>query len=94
MSEKPTAAATPDTENEAKPDPTLVSRRILCWVLSALAGGLSVAVGILLILKTSLTATVPISFVDVPLLPLAAIPATLFFMIWFDVLLKTRILND
>jgi hypothetical protein len=94
MSDKPTAAAAPEAENETKADPTLFVRRVLCWVLSALTGGTLVALTIKFFLKTNLNATVPISFVEVPLLPLAAFPATLLFMIWFDLWLKTRIVND
>lgn len=93
MTDKPTTAATSD-EDKPKSDPALFARRAMVWVLSALVAGTVCALVIKFFLKTELTATVPISFVEVPLLPLAAFPLTLFFMIWFDYFLKTRILND
>jgi hypothetical protein len=37
---------------------------------------------------------VPLSFLEVPLLPLAAIPMTFFFVIWLDILFGARIVND
>lgn len=93
MSNKPTAPATP--EAEPKPvDPTLLPRRVLVWILSAGIGGTLIALGIKFFLKTELNATVPISFIEVPLLPLAAFPMTLFVMIWVDALFRTHILND
>jgi hypothetical protein len=93
MSNKPAAPA-PEQAEPLPPDPTLLPRRVLVWVLSALIGGTLIALGIRFLLNTEITETVPISFVEVPLLPLAAFPMTLFVMIWLDVLFKTRIVND
>jgi hypothetical protein len=92
MTDKPAETAAPETET--KPDSTLRVRKLVTWVLAALIGGSLIAFGIKFFLKTEITATVPISFLEVPLLPLAAIPMTFFFMIWIDKLLKTGIVND
>ncbi len=92
MTDQPTTAA--NSDDKPKTDPALFARRAMVWVLSALAAGTTCALVIKFFLKTELTATVPISFVEIPLLPLAAFPLTLFFMIWFDYFLKTRIVND
>lgn len=92
MSDKPTAAQTPAPETAV--DPSLFPRRVLVWVLSVLIGGSLVALGITFILRTSIFETVPISFLEVPLLPLAAFPMTLFIMIWLDVVFKSKIVND
>jgi len=96
MSNSPIPAATtpPPPDAEQSKDPNLLPRRVLCWVVLALLGGTTVALGIQFILRTSLMETVPISFVEVPLLPLAAFPMTLFFMLWLDILFKSKIVND
>jgi hypothetical protein len=93
MSNNP-APATPNADAETKVDPTLLPRRVLTWVVAALLGGTTVALGIKFILHTEITATVPLSFLEVPLLPLAAIPMTFFFVIWLDILFGARIVND
>ncbi len=93
MSNKPTAPA-PESAEPLPADPTLLPRRVLVWVLSVVIGGALVALTIKFFLKTELNATVPISFVEVPLLPLATLPMALFVMIWLDALFHTRIVND
>ncbi len=94
MTNKPTTAPAATPEAEPKADPTLLPRRVLVWALSALLAGTTVALIITFVLKTNLGATVPISFVEIPLLPLAAFPLTLFYMIWVDYFLGTRIVKD
>ncbi|HVO72047.1 MAG TPA: hypothetical protein VMT24_18485 [Aggregatilineaceae bacterium] len=79
---------------EAQTDRTLTTRRVIAFGLAIALGLITSALGILLILKAGLDATVPISFVEIPLLPLAALPLTFFFLIWVDYFMKTNILPD
>ena len=79
---------------EANVDRTLTARRILVVVISFVLGAVVVALGIIFFLKTGLDATFPISSVEVPLLPLATLPMGLFFMIWLDYFMGTKIVVD
>jgi hypothetical protein len=96
MTDKPAAksAAPAAPENKPAPDPTLIPRRAVAWALAAVLGGSVVALVIRFYLRTELNATVPISFIEVPLLPLTAIPMTFFFVIWTDKLFNAKIIND
>jgi hypothetical protein len=100
MTDKATAAPTPAAET--KPDPTLRPRQIMVWVISFV---LSLVFGALILQvivpaiwpnngRIPLNATIPISFLDLPLLPLMAIPLTLFFVIWIDYFFHARVVND
>jgi hypothetical protein len=85
-----------DTANnsETKNDPTLNARRLLAWGLSAALGlGLSAFV-MVVVLGAPLMDTFLLSFVEVPTVIMAAIPATFFFLIWIDVFMGTGILPD
>jgi hypothetical protein len=79
---------------EPERDSTLRARRLLAVVLSFVLGGVSVALLIFFWLKTDLAATFPISTVEVPLWPLATLPMALFFLIWIDYFLGTKIVVD
>ncbi len=86
---QPTNEAAAETK-----DPTLGPRRLLAVVISLVLGAVVVALGIFLILKTDLGATFPISDREVPLWPLATIPMALFFLIWIDYFMGTKIVVD
>ncbi len=75
-------------------DPTLGVRRLLAVVISFVLGGGVVALLILFYLKTDLGATFPISVVEVPLWPIATLPMGLFFLIWIDYFMGTKIVVD
>ena len=79
---------------EPQRDPTLTARRLLAFVISFALGGVVVALAILFYLKTGLDATFPISTVEIPLLPIAALPMGLFFLIWIDYFMGTKIVVD
>ena len=84
----------PTSEAQTSADPTLTARRILAFAIAIALGFVTIGAGIILILKTGLDATVPISFVEIPLLPLAAFPMAMFFLIWVDYFMKTKIVVD
>lgn len=92
---KPSEAGQPDAESasEGRKDPTLNARRLLVWGLSFVTGVVVTALG-MLATRIPLDATLPISFLQIPMLPLTAIPAGLFFVIILDVFMGTRILPD
>jgi hypothetical protein len=83
-----------------KQDPTLRARQLLAWVISFAVGGIGSAAGFYILPGIfgkpiiPLTARLPISFVEIPLLPLAALPAGLFVLIWVDYFMGTKILPD
>lgn len=79
------------TENR---DATLGARRLLAVIIAAILGGITVALGIIFFLKAPLMDTIPISTVEVPLLPLAALPMSLFYLIWIDYFMGTKIVVD
>jgi hypothetical protein len=99
MTDKPTVV-TP--EPEGAPDPTLQPRQISVWVISFVLAFVSSWLILQVIVpaiwpnngRIPLTAYVPISFLDLPLLPLILIPLTLFFVIWVDYFFHTRVVND
>ena len=81
--------------SEVTRDSTLVPRRILAFVISFALAAIVVALAILVILQTNpLTATIPISSLNILLWPLATIPMGLFFLIWIDYILRTGIVVD
>jgi|SRR5579859_6227358 len=78
------------------------SRRLLAWVLSAVLA-LATSIFILQVVVVAiwpnngairLDSQVQISFLNINLLALLMIPMTLFFVIWVDYFLHTKILND
>ncbi len=75
-------------------DPSLVGRRIVAFIISFALAAAVVAAGIIFYLKTDLTASFPMAFVNVPLLPIAALPAGFFFLIWVDYFMGTKIIPD
>jgi len=96
------ATATPAPEAEERPDPTLRPRQILVWVISFVLAFISVVLILQVIVPAiwpnngsiPLIAYIPISFLDLPLVPLMLIPLTLFFVIWVDYFFHTRVVND
>src|SRR5438128_1109789 len=70
--------------DQSSGDTTLGARRLLAWIISFVLGGGVTALGILFVLKTNLFDTIPISTIELPLLPVAALPMGLFFLIWVD----------
>jgi hypothetical protein len=98
MTDKATAAPNAD----AKPDPTLRPRQILVWVVSAVLAFISAVLILQVIVpaiwpnngRIPLGASIPISFLDLPLLPLILIPLTLFFVIWVDYFFHAQVVND
>jgi len=103
MTDKPTTnAAAASAADDQKPDPTLTLRRVMVWVVAVILAIITSAFilqfGVSLIWPNNgsipLDSTIPISFVNLPLLPLAAVPLTLFWMIWIDHFFRTRIGND
>ncbi len=99
MTDKPTTAP---TENAAPADQTLQFRRILVWVIALVLALLTsfaiLQFGVSLIWPNNgsipLNETFPLSFVNVPLLPLMMIPMTLFWVIWVDHFMNARVVND
>ena len=79
---------------EPEGDSTLGPRRLIAAVLSTILGAVSVALVILFYLKTDLGATFPISSVELPLWPMATLPMALFFLIWVDYFMGTKIVVD
>jgi hypothetical protein len=100
MTDKATTTSTPEVEAQA--DPTLRPRQILVWVISFVLAFLSVVLILQVIVPAiwpnngsiPLTASIPISFLDLPLVPLLLIPLTLFFVVWVDYFFHTRVVND
>lgn len=99
MTDKPEKVAAEVTETEQR-DPTLGPRRLLVVVLSFALGGVLTAVSMAVFPglfgkpPIPLDALLPISFVEVPLLPLAALPFGLLVMIWLDYFMGTKIVVD
>jgi len=96
-----TTAATP-AEEQPKVEPGLMLRRVIVWIVSFI---LALIIGALILQvvvpaiwpnngRIPLDALIPISFVNIPLLPIMAIPLTIFIMIWVDFIFHTRIVND
>ena len=84
----------PSTDNtsESKPDSTLGTRRLVAFIISIVLGTATIGIGQIVLLKTNLAASFPIAFIpEVPLLPLAAIPMSFFFLIWIDYFMGTKI---
>lgn len=95
-------ATTPENAavEEEKQDPTLGARRLLVLILSLILGVAGTAGGMygfpVLFGKAPMPidAQVPISVLEIPLLLLGAIPFGLFFMIWLDYFMGTKIVRD
>ena len=84
-----------DSTTEPAKDPTLGARRVVAFILSFALGFGVVGAGIILILHTGLGASFPMAFIpNVPLLPMAGLPAGFFFLIWVDFFMGTKILPD
>lgn len=83
----------PESSESARPDPTLGPRRLLVWVIAFAIGSVATALG-MIATDIPLDETLPISFLYIPLLPLAAIPAGFFFLIWVDYFMGTQIVPD
>lgn len=81
------------SETGERRDPTLNARRLLVWGLGLVTGVVVTALG-MLATRIPLDAALPISFLNIPMLPLAAIPAGLFFVIILDIFMGTRIVPD
>jgi len=79
---------------EEKRDATLGARRLLAVLLSIILGGITVTFLILVALRAPLMDTIPISSVEIPLLPLATLPMALFYLIWIDYFMGTKIVVD
>ncbi|HRE48267.1 MAG TPA: hypothetical protein PLD47_11120 [Aggregatilineales bacterium] len=95
-----TDAPNTPAETPEKQDTTLNARRILIWVVS-IALSLPAAASMFFILPAifgkpfiPLNARLPISFVEIPLLPLCMIPMAFFLLIWLDYFTGTKILPD
>ncbi len=90
MSDAQQTSTTPETQ-----DSGLGPRRVVAFILSIILGTAVTAVAIITLMRTDLNASFPIAFINnVPLLPLGAIPMSLFFLIWIDFFMGTRILPD
>jgi hypothetical protein len=83
----------PQTTGE-QADPTLTARRIAAFVIAFALGLGTVGLGMIFVLKTTLGATVPLSFLELPLLPLAGLPLGFFFLIWVDYFMHTKLIPD
>ena len=101
MSDKPATTAAEDA-SAPKVDPTLRLRQLLVWVVSVV---LAVATTIFILRiavpavwpnngPIPLDANVPISFLNLPLLPLVALPLTFLFVIWVDFFIRAKVVND
>ncbi|MFQ3534587.1 MAG: hypothetical protein SNJ58_01800 [Aggregatilineales bacterium] len=93
MSDKPEVSSAAPPQRADKPDAALNARRLLTWAISAATGGVLTVITLILT-NIPLDATLLISFVEVPFLPLAALPMVLLCFIWVDYFLGTRILPD
>jgi hypothetical protein len=84
------------TEETQEPtgDRTLRARRILVWVISFALGFVTVSAVTLFYLKAGLNATFPISTVEVNLVAITTLPMALFFMIWLDYFMGTKIVSE
>lgn len=89
---QPTPAAA-NTPAEAPADTTLSARRLLVWVLAFVIGGVVSAL-VMVGTRIPLDATLLLSFINIPFLPLVAIPAGFFFVIWIDYFMGTKIVPD
>lgn len=100
MTDKPTTTTTAEVAETEKRDTTLGVRRLLVLVISFGLGTLVSLAGLwvfpALFGKPTmpLDAAVPISVLNIPLVPLAALPLGLFFMIWVDYFMGTKIVPD
>jgi hypothetical protein len=90
-SDPPAASGSPGPTR----DPRLTTRRVVAFATSIVLGAVAVALAIRFYLKTDLLRpTLPFIFLNIPLWLLAAIPMSLFFLIWIDYFLGTRIIGD
>lgn len=102
MTNKATPVVQPAVPEQPARDTGLLIRRAVVWIVSLI---LALVVGALILQvivpaiwpnngRIPLDALIPISFVNIPLLPIMAIPLTILFMIWLDFIFRTRIVND
>ncbi len=100
MANKPDAQPVADAPETPAPDPVLGARRLLVWVLGFVLGGLLAALsfavfpGLFNKPAIALNATVPISVLELPLLPLVTLPLGFLCVIWLDYFMGTKILPD
>ena len=94
------ASTKPEIAEGQANDPTLGVRRLLAWVIAFALGGVATVVGFYVFPAVfgkppvPLDALLPISVLNIPLLPLTALPFGLFFLIWIDYFMGTKILPD
>lgn len=93
MSDKPEVSSAATPQSADKSDASLNARRLLVWAIS-IGTGVVLTVITLILVDIPLDATLLISFVEVPFLPLAALPMVLLCFIWVDYFFGTRILPD
>ncbi|PJF35018.1 MAG: hypothetical protein CUN49_12745 [Candidatus Thermofonsia Clade 1 bacterium] len=93
MSDKPEVSSAATPQPAEKPDASLNARRLLVWAI-ATATGIALTAIVLILVRIPLDATLFISFVELPFLPLAALPMVLLCLIWVDYFFGTRILPD
>jgi hypothetical protein len=93
MSDKPELSSAAAPQPAERVDASLNARRLLTWAISA-GTGVVLTMIVLTLVNIPLDATLLISFVEVPFLPLAALPMVLLCFIWVDYFLGTRILPD
>jgi len=102
MTDNTTPAVQPVDDSQPKAEPGLLLRRAIVWIVALI---MAIVVGALILQvivpaiwpnngRIPLDALIPISFVNIPLLPIMAIPLTILFMIWLDFIFRTRIVND
>lgn len=100
MANKPDTQPVADTPETPAPDPILGARRLLVWVLGFVLGGVLAALSFVVFPGLfnkpviALDAVVPISTLDLPLLPLVTIPLGFLCVIWLDYFMGTKILPD
>ncbi|MEP7285330.1 MAG: hypothetical protein ABI947_06135 [Chloroflexota bacterium] len=84
-----------DNSSESTQDSTLGTRRLVAFIISIVLGTATIGIGEIVLLHTNLAAAFPIAFIpEVPLLPLASIPMSFFFLIWIDYFMGTKIVVD
>jgi len=100
MAKTPETPTTPEVTEGQTADPTLGARRLLVVVISFAVGFALSAAGFVvfpaLFNKPAVPfdALLPISILNVPLLPLTTLPVGLLFMIWIDYFMGTKIVPD
>ncbi len=100
MAKTPETPATSELTEGQSSDPTLGARRLLVLVVSFALGFVLSAAALVVFPavfnkpQVPFDAVVPISVLQLPLLPLATIPTGLLVMIWIDYFMGTKIVPD